>query len=434
MGQPFANHFSAVPPGPVRSPLAAGQATGILPQGVEGTEQDQSLKRSNGVSCVTSGQTRICSSSPVRGDVDTPLDEVTLSPVKCHRVVPTLMTSPVFGCTSPGKRSNRSSPLKEGGHSPARLSPKSKSPLTGKLRTPSPVQRKVGSYSPVRNSKSWLGFQRAPSPKMEGEEVRTVKSLSVPDLIVYLDESRLGFILCPLCFFSCFVATLILPYTWLFRVPAEKVEASPLKLLPPPTCNELAPTKVPANCSLNQSTSNTKITFDDTGHSSEKTRDTEVVDCTGVKEDVRNDKLQQAGEREEPKVEETTEQRLHNIAKELLQTERAYVARLHLLDQVSAVTSTSSLFGTVMTNPRLSFQVFCARLTEEAGRGSFPLEVIKNIFSNVSSIYSFHSQFLLPDLENCLNCWYDVRLYSLYTYVKFHQFDTVKVQFLFPIC
>lgn len=173
----------------------------LLPQGVEGTEQDQSLKRSNGVSRVTSGQTRICSSSPVRGDVNTPLDEVTLSPVKCHRVVPTLMTSPVFGCTSPGKRSNRSSPLKEGGHSPARLSPKSKSPLTGKLRTPSPVQRKVGSYSPVRNSKSWLGFQRAPSPKMEGEEVRTVKSLSVPDLIVYLDESRLGFNLCPLCFF-----------------------------------------------------------------------------------------------------------------------------------------------------------------------------------------------------------------------------------------
>lgn len=201
MGQPFANHFSAVPPRPVRSPLTAGQATGILLQGVEGTEQDQSLKRSNGVSCVPSGQTRICSSSPVREDVNTPLDEVTLSPVKRHRVVPTLMTSPVFGCTSPGKRSNCSSPLKEGGHSPARLSPKRKSPLTGKLCTPSPVQRKVGSYSPVRTSKSWLGFQRAPSPKMEGEEVRTVKSLSVPDLIVYLDESRLGFNLCPLWFF-----------------------------------------------------------------------------------------------------------------------------------------------------------------------------------------------------------------------------------------
>ncbi|CAF96310.1 unnamed protein product, partial [Tetraodon nigroviridis] len=117
--------------------------------------------------------------------------------------------------------------------------------------------------------------------------------------------------------------------------------------------------------------------------------------------------LEQTGEGEEPKVEETTEQRLLNIAKELLQTERAYVARLHLLDQVSAGAGawTSSACRPATADPRLSFQVFCARLTEEAGRGSFPPEVIKTIFSNVSSIYSFHSQFLLPDLETCLRCW-----------------------------
>ncbi|XP_038551012.1 FYVE, RhoGEF and PH domain-containing protein 4-like [Micropterus salmoides] len=84
------------------------------------------------------------------------------------------------------------------------------------------------------------------------------------------------------------------------------------------------------------------------------------------------------------KDEENTEQKLYKIANELLQTERAYVARLHLLDQV-----------------------FCSRLTEEAGRGSFPPEVIRNIFSNISSIYSFHSQFLLPDLENCISHWYE---------------------------
>uniref|UniRef100_A0A3Q3VPX1 Uncharacterized protein n=1 Tax=Mola mola TaxID=94237 RepID=A0A3Q3VPX1_MOLML len=50
-------------------------------------------------------------------------------------------------------------------------------------------------------------------------------------------------------------------------------------------------------------------------------------------------------------------------------------------------------------------QVFCSRLTEEAGQGSFPPEVIRNIFSNISSIYSFHSQFFLPDLENCIRHW-----------------------------
>ncbi|XP_006799814.2 FYVE, RhoGEF and PH domain-containing protein 4-like [Neolamprologus brichardi] len=53
----------------------------------------------------------------------------------------------------------------------------------------------------------------------------------------------------------------------------------------------------------------------------------------------------------------------------------------------------------------LQSPVFCSRLTEEAGRGSFPPEVIRNIFANISSIYSFHSQFLLPDLENCITHW-----------------------------
>uniref|UniRef100_A0A3B4UN22 FYVE, RhoGEF and PH domain containing 4b n=1 Tax=Seriola dumerili TaxID=41447 RepID=A0A3B4UN22_SERDU len=32
--------------------------------------------------------------------------------------------------------------------------------------------------------------------------------------------------------------------------------------------------------------------------------------------------------------------------------------------------------------------------------------VIRNIFSNISSIYSFHSQFLLPDLETCISHWW----------------------------
>ncbi|MCJ8733196.1 hypothetical protein PDJAM_G00220380 [Pangasius djambal] len=78
---------------------------------------------------------------------------------------------------------------------------------------------------------------------------------------------------------------------------------------------------------------------------------------------------------------ETNEQKLYKIANELLQTEKAYVARLNLL------------------------QVFCAKLMEEAGKGTFPLEVVKNIFSNISSISTFHSQFLLPDLEKRMGEW-----------------------------
>uniref|UniRef100_A0A3B4G0I5 FYVE, RhoGEF and PH domain-containing protein 4-like n=1 Tax=Pundamilia nyererei TaxID=303518 RepID=A0A3B4G0I5_9CICH len=106
----------------------------------------------------------------------------------------------------------------------------------------------------------------------------------------------------------------------------------------------------------------------------------------GKDEKIRNERAEQNEEEKQKQEEregdeannkESTEQKLFNIATELLQTEKAYVTRLHLLDQV-----------------------FCSRLTEEVGRGSFPPEVIRNIFANISSIYSFHSQFLLPDLEN----------------------------------
>ncbi|XP_019569400.2 FYVE, RhoGEF and PH domain-containing protein 3 isoform X1 [Rhinolophus sinicus] len=65
-------------------------------------------------------------------------------------------------------------------------------------------------------------------------------------------------------------------------------------------------------------------------------------------------------------------QKLLHIAQELLHTEETYVRRLHLLDQV-----------------------FCTRLTE----AGIPSEVTTGIFSNISSIYRFHGQFLLPELQ-----------------------------------
>ncbi|KAM5336774.1 FYVE, RhoGEF and PH domain-containing protein 3 isoform 2-T3 [Glossophaga mutica] len=65
-------------------------------------------------------------------------------------------------------------------------------------------------------------------------------------------------------------------------------------------------------------------------------------------------------------------QELFHIAQELLHTEETYVRRLHLLDQV-----------------------FCTQLTE----AGIPLEVTTGIFSNISSIYRFHGQFLLPELQ-----------------------------------
>lgn len=83
-------------------------------------------------------------------------------------------------------------------------------------------------------------------------------------------------------------------------------------------------------------------------------------------------------------VQLSVQQRVFNIANELLHTEKAYVSRLHLLDQV-----------------------FCGRLMEEArARGSFPCEVVMGIFSNICSIYCFHQQFLLPALEKRMEEWW----------------------------
>uniref|UniRef100_A0A8C5R2F9 FYVE, RhoGEF and PH domain containing 3 n=1 Tax=Leptobrachium leishanense TaxID=445787 RepID=A0A8C5R2F9_9ANUR len=68
----------------------------------------------------------------------------------------------------------------------------------------------------------------------------------------------------------------------------------------------------------------------------------------------------------------TEPQKLFKIASELLQTEEAYVKRLHLLDQV-----------------------FCTKLVA----ANIPSDVTTGIFSNISSIYCFHDKFLLPELK-----------------------------------
>ncbi|XP_062996954.1 FYVE, RhoGEF and PH domain-containing protein 2 [Elgaria multicarinata webbii] len=71
------------------------------------------------------------------------------------------------------------------------------------------------------------------------------------------------------------------------------------------------------------------------------------------------------------------------IALELLETEQAYVARLHLLDQV-----------------------FFSELMKEARSAkTFPEDVVKMIFSNISSIYQFHAKFFFPELEKRMENW-----------------------------
>lgn len=155
------------------------RTSGRPPQ-VNGTVQDLSPSRSLGVSasCANVAPNLRGPPSPVRGG------RASLGSLN-------LPGSKLPGPPSPGRRSILvRSPLRGRGHSPAKLSPRNHNPLTGKLRTPSPVQKRTGRYSPARTSKSWLGPQRVPSEATEGPERKTEKSLSVPNLIVSVDECR----------------------------------------------------------------------------------------------------------------------------------------------------------------------------------------------------------------------------------------------------
>ncbi|KAM4712257.1 FYVE, RhoGEF and PH domain-containing protein 4-like [Anableps anableps] len=369
----------------------------VKPQQVNGTTKDQTSNRDCGV-CISCVSLQTCqgSPSPVRGGGSkflNPLSGEHLIPCMQAQEIPNLSSCLVSRSPSPAKRSIQGcSPLRERGYSPAKLSPRNRSPLMGKLRTPSPVQKKMGSFSPAKSSKSWLGLHRITSEKLEKREKKAEKSLSVPDLIVCMDETR---------------------------IPPEKVVCSPLKSLQSANCNGPGINiKTPADCKLS-TTDGDRPCSDGTelspgqqnGTKQEKEESTENLtnegkglrgcgsrySCEWNKPTTRDEgchlvsKAENSKEDEEkmnesggsePKNEDDKEQKLYKIANELLQTERTYVARLHLVDQV-----------------------FCLRLMQEADRGSFPPDVIKNIFSNISSIYSFHSQFLLPDLENCIMHW-----------------------------
>ncbi|XP_068611606.1 FYVE, RhoGEF and PH domain-containing protein 4-like [Brachionichthys hirsutus] len=363
----------AQPPKPdhLQGPLRAeGQspAAGKRAQRVCASEQHRSPDRGSvsSVSLAPKGQSspspaREAGSSFVNG-----LSGAFISPNGPAWRIQSLPSSPNVGSPSPSKGGVHGfGPLKEGGRSPAKLSPRNLGPFAGNRRTPSPVQGKMRGYSPARSFKAWLGLPRNTSGTMEGREGRSGKSLSVPDLMVCLEET--GF-------------------------PARKVQRSPLKLLQ--SANRKGSTiGAPLNQRLNQSTSESCLSSNGKERSPKLTGDVpRGKDATGSSqwkgralEDSEREQNEAKGSgRDELKDGEKTERKLYDIANELLQTERAYVARLHLLDKV-----------------------FCSRLTEEAGRGSFPPEVVKNIFSNISSIYSFHSEFLLPDLEDGISHWSD---------------------------
>jgi hypothetical protein len=78
--------------------------------------------------------------------------------------------------------------------------------------------------------------------------------------------------------------------------------------------------------------------------------------------------------------------KVQRIANELLCTERTYVKKLHLIDQVFH-------FEIIVRNREFHL---------------FPEDVVPQMFSNIKSIYQFHNDFLLPQLEQRIINWHKV--------------------------
>lgn len=105
-------------------------------------------------------------------------------------------------------------------------------------------------------------------------------------------------------------------------------------------------------------------------------------EVNGLKRDSRSSH-ESSNDVETMEFPDAVSRKLYNIASEILTTERAYVGRLHLLDQV-----------------------FYSRLNAECcAQGSVPVEALNDIFSNIQAIHQLHRDFLLPKLEGRMEKW-----------------------------
>ncbi|XP_078678283.1 FYVE, RhoGEF and PH domain-containing protein 4-like isoform X3 [Branchiostoma floridae x Branchiostoma belcheri] len=119
--------------------------------------------------------------------------------------------------------------------------------------------------------------------------------------------------------------------------------------------------------------------FLSSGEDSEE-EDSADGDSTPEEEELQEEETSEGSQRlvaREPE-EEPARSPIHKVAYEMLTSERSYVSKLHLLDQV-----------------------FCKKLEE----ANIPADVVRGIFSHVKPIYQFHHDFLLPQLEDRMKEW-----------------------------
>lgn len=128
------------------------------------------------------------SPSPVkgrRGSFGNGESQSDTSPARHSWGASNLASSPTLGAQDSANAGIRGcSPKSEGRYRPA----KNNNTLSRRQRTPSPVHGKMWTYTPAKNSKSWLGLNKISSFKLDGREKSKAKSLSVPDLITFLED------------------------------------------------------------------------------------------------------------------------------------------------------------------------------------------------------------------------------------------------------
>ncbi|XP_023290700.1 FYVE, RhoGEF and PH domain-containing protein 4 isoform X2 [Orussus abietinus] len=112
----------------------------------------------------------------------------------------------------------------------------------------------------------------------------------------------------------------------------------------------------------------------------EETKSSKTNSLTALNE---TDKPESEIKSHSKEISEAKRKRVQRVAEELLATERNYVNVLHLIDQV------------------FQFRVD----QENRAHPMFSQETVQHMFSNIKSIYKFHNDFLLPQLEERMHNW-----------------------------
>ncbi|XP_058791864.1 FYVE, RhoGEF and PH domain-containing protein 1-like [Phymastichus coffea] len=114
---------------------------------------------------------------------------------------------------------------------------------------------------------------------------------------------------------------------------------------------------------------------------SEETRSSETD--SAIVADHADELLVEAKLRAKKNLIDAKKKKARHIANELLSTEKKYVSVLYLIDQI------------------FQFRVD----QENRAHPMFPSETVQHMFSNIKSIYIFHNDFLLPQLEERIEAW-----------------------------